>query len=152
MCYISHAASLCLFAYNSFSFVCQEPRVKLFRIFLLLGVYGENIPELVSGLPSEKSLKHHCEKIEIFRKSDNPRQDSSFSHHLCRDKWRGVEKTTCLMKTCCIWHLNPPPKSMVDVISLVRRTNLLLRRRRLRNRFCATISLVRNLSNHLWRP
>jgi len=41
---------------------------------------------------------------------------------------------------------------MVDVISFMGRKNLFLRRRRLRNRFCATISLVRNLSNHFKRP
>jgi len=32
------------------------------------------------------------------------------------------------------------------------RKNLFFRRRRRRNRFCATISLVRNLSNHFRRP
>ena len=41
---------------------------------------------------------------------------------------------------------------MVDVISFMGRKNLFLRRRRVRNRFCATISLVRNLSNHFKRP
>jgi len=41
---------------------------------------------------------------------------------------------------------------MVDVISFMGRKNLFLRRRRVRNRFCATTSLVRNLSNHFRRP
>jgi len=40
----------------------------------------------------------------------------------------------------------------VDVISFMGRKNLFLRRRRVRNRFCANISLVRNLSNHFRRP
>jgi len=41
---------------------------------------------------------------------------------------------------------------MVDVISFMGRKNPFLRRRRVRNRFCAAISLVRNLSNHFKRP
>jgi len=43
-------------------------------------------------------------------------------------------------------------KPMVDVISFMGRKNLFLRRRRVRNRFFATISLVRNLSNHFRLP
>ena len=46
----------------------------------------------------------------------------------------------------------PGLKPMIDVFSIMGRKNLFLRRRRVRNRFCATISLVRNLSNHFKRP
>jgi len=49
---------------------------------------------------------------------------------------------------------NPSPsglKPMVDVISFMGRKNLFLRWRRVRTRFCATFSLVRNLSNHFRR-
>jgi len=46
----------------------------------------------------------------------------------------------------------PAFEPMVDVIAFMERKNLFLRRRRIRNRFCATISLVKNLSNHFRRP
>jgi len=49
------------------------------------------------------------------------------------------------------WQSASGLKPMVDVISFMGRKNLFLRRR-LRNRFCASISLVRNLSNHFRRP
>jgi len=53
-----------------------------------------------------------------------------------------------LFKNC-----QPPGlKPMVDVISFMERKNQFLRRRRLRNLFCAKISLVRNLSNLFRRP
>ena len=56
------------------------------------------------------------------------------------------------MFTAVCIHMKPGLKPMVDVISFMGRKNLFLRRRRVRNRFCATISLVRNLSNHFRRP
>ena len=51
-----------------------------------------------------------------------------------------------------IVHKQSGRKPMIDVISFMGRKNLFLRRRRVRNRFCATISLVRNLSNHFTLP
>jgi hypothetical protein len=68
--------------------------------------------------------------------------------------WKTKSKCTVDMNTivvgCAVFFTRLKP--MVDVISFMGRKNLFLRRWRVGNRFYATVSLVRNLSNHFGRP